>query len=387
MRILFIAHVTGEGGATIALLNLLKGLSVYRDLELAVVCPISSGFLPSQLEKLNVRIFYPRNCEYVTFNVYPDGGALWRNFKAMIGMGYRYLRGLYFINSVIKDYKPDIVHANSSVCNFAREYCIRSGIKYINHVREFVTLDFNKTPFPSTRIFHNRMKQDGCYNIAITNAVFEHFSLRDCDRRIYDGVFFENTEFADQIEFEFPYFLFVGNLIVAKGLDILIDEYLQFCNTNKNIHLLIVGKIKGNEQLVENCRNKIKNAKCSHLVHWLGVRHDIYSLMAGAKALVVPSLNEGFGYITAEAMFSKCLVIGRNTAGTKEQFDLGREQTGCEIGLRFDKNEEIRHLLKRVIEEDFTDMRKNAYNVVKENYTIETNARNVYGYYKTILDI
>lgn len=42
-------------------------------------------------------------------------------------------------------------------------------------------------------------------------------------------------------------------------------------------------------------------------------------------ALIVPSPFEAFGLITAEAMFNKCLVIGRDTAGTKEQFDNGQK--------------------------------------------------------------
>ena len=45
--------------------------------------------------------------------------------------------------------------------------------------------------------------------------------------------------------------------------------------------------------------------------------------MSKALALFVPSSFEGFGFITVEAMFCGCLVIGRNTGGTKEQFDNG----------------------------------------------------------------
>ena len=53
-------------------------------------------------------------------------------------------------------------------------------------------------------------------------------------------------------------------------------------------------------------------------VKFLGIRKDIYSLMKNAMALVVSSPSEGFGFITVEAMLNGCLVIGRNTAGTKE---------------------------------------------------------------------
>lgn len=49
--------------------------------------------------------------------------------------------------------------------------------------------------------------------------------------------------------------------------------------------------------------------------------------MNRATALIVPSPFEAFGLITAEAMFNKCLVIGKDTAGTKEQFDNGQKNT------------------------------------------------------------
>lgn len=61
-------------------------------------------------------------------------------------------------------------------------------------------------------------------------------------------------------------------------------------------------------------------------VVFLGMRKDIYSLMKDAMALIVPSYWEGFGFITTEAMFNGCLVIGRNTSGTKEQFDNGLDR-------------------------------------------------------------
>jgi glycosyltransferase involved in cell wall biosynthesis len=38
--------------------------------------------------------------------------------------------------------------------------------------------------------------------------------------------------------------------------------------------------------------------------------------MAHATALIVSSYHEGFGFITVEAMFNGCLVIGNNKGGT-----------------------------------------------------------------------
>jgi len=48
------------------------------------------------------------------------------------------------------------------------------------------------------------------------------------------------------------------------------------------------------------------------------MRDDVYAIMSRATALIVPSHFEGFGRITAEAMFNGCLVAGYNSAGTRE---------------------------------------------------------------------
>lgn len=53
----------------------------------------------------------------------------------------------------------------------------------------------------------------------------------------------------------------------------------------------------------------------------MGYCKNVYLLMHKAKALIVASYYEGFGRMTAEALFCGCLVIGRNTGGTKEILD------------------------------------------------------------------
>ncbi len=82
--------------------------------------------------------------------------------------------------------------------------------------------------------------------------------------------------------------------------------------------------------------------------------NQIYDLMNRATALIVPSPFEAFGLITAEAMFNKCLVIGKDTAGTKEQFDNGQRKYNKEIALRFTNEQQLTTHL--------TDIEQNRYN-------------------------
>lgn len=69
-------------------------------------------------------------------------------------------------------------------------------------------------------------------------------------------------------------------------------------------------------------------------VLFVGYTNEVFQYMEKATALLVASKSEGFGRMTAEAAFAGCLVIGKDTAGTKEVMDI----TG---GFRFMNDEEM----------------------------------------------
>ena len=130
----------------------------------------------------------------------------------------------------------------------------------------------------------------------------------------------------------------------------------------------------------------IKERKLDDKVKYLGVRKDVYELMAKARALIVPSRFEGFGFITTEAMLNHCLVIGRNTAGTKEQFDNGKEWTGTEIGIRFNNATELKEILLNVSKCSISNYSKtieSAY-VSAKHYSIERNIECINNLYRKI---
>ena len=121
------------------------------------------------------------------------------------------------------------------------------------------------------------------------------------------------------------------------------------------------------------------------MVHFLGPRDDVLQLMGQAKMFVMPSLSEGFGFTTVEAMCMGTPVIGRNTTGTKEQFDRGLNDTGMEIGLRFTNVNELVQCMERCVSEDMSGMVNNARHYVATHYTIKDHIDNVERYYKRLL--
>lgn len=118
-------------------------------------------------------------------------------------------------------------------------------------------------------------------------------------------------------------------------------------------------------------------------VHFKGQIDNVNLLMQEAKALIIPSKHEGFGRITAEAMFNGCLTIGRNTGGTKEQFNLGHDITGDDVGLAFLNTIELKNIMIRV-----ENMPKHTYDRIilraqkfaSEYFSIEKNVKSTINY-------
>ena len=236
-------------------------------------------------------------------------------------------------------------------------------------------------PIGSMKKLIKALKSEKTHCIAITKSVFDHHSLDLAkDTVIYDGVFPASVTKREIVLKKGNYFLFVGTLTKSKGV---FDAILAFENIvfdYPNIELWIVGNINSIvSEFIENCRSKDR-------IKLLGFRKDVYQLMSEAKALLVPSYFEGFGFITAEAMMNGCLVIGRDTAGTKEQFDNGCLWIENEIGLRFTNQDELIKHMKYVCQASIDEIMPilSAAKKAAGNYTIENNVEKIERLYRTI---
>ena len=99
----------------------------------------------------------------------------------------------------------------------------------------------------------------------------------------------------------------------------IIWAFALFFRKHVDYKLLIAGF--GNESYIAQCVDLAKKLGCEKNVLFSGYVEDVRPLMDNATALVVASYNEGFGRMSAEACFRGCLLIGRNTGGTKEIMD------------------------------------------------------------------
>lgn len=379
-KILFLTNSIGMGGASVAIINILPHL-------------INHGIVPY--------VLYPEEGEFSTtlnlmgikntpinnpLEIYPTVN----NTKDIIKFPFRLAILLYKRHNsykklcqCIEDFHPDLIHTNVGPIHIGFKAAKKYKIPHVWHIREYQIEDFRMYPFPSLKSFRNHIHDCSNHNISITKEIFTHFDLDHAkDAVIYDGVI--NKEECPPInENKGNYILFAGRLEDAKGIKSLIKAYIKYRDKG-HLDLYIAGT--GEKKYIQECKDLIPNKYKSN-IHFLGLRKDVFKLMYNAQIFVTPSRKEGFGFITAEAMFNGTTVIGRNIGGTKEQFDNGFTLTGKEIGYRYKDEEELIRLLLENESKQNKEILQNAQNVVCKLYDIEIQTSKILELYNNITTV
>ncbi len=101
----------------------------------------------------------------------------------------------------------------------------------------------------------------------------------------------------------------VGRLTKQKGWPFLIEAFAKVRQALPTAHLVLAGEGPNRAEL------EAQAANLQGVIHFLGWRKDAYTLMADCDVLAVPSLWEGFGLVTLEAMaLSKPIVASKVSA-------------------------------------------------------------------------
>lgn len=375
IKVAYILHDTDQyGGAYKSFLPMLHAL-IDKGIEPLVVVPNNRGVAKDLKEK-----GIPTLVLSYRLNTYPYEESikdylLW--IPRLIARRYVNAKATRQLVKKIRDF--DLIHSNSSVVDIGSRAAKQIGIPHIYHFRENTDL-IGMRYYPCKDSFYKTATNSIC----ITKGVQKHHRLSNNSAVIYDCII------EDENKIKFPttgtkdYLFFAGRLEHNKGIEELIDAYTH---SNKLLPLWVAGAAL-EESYLEMLKKETNEFGIEDKIKFLGARTDVLKLMAGARATIVPSYNEGFGRIMPEAMFAQCLVIGRNTTGTREQFDNGFQLTGKEIGLRFNTREELTDAINRVCTADISEWDEyieRAYTTVNTLYTQEACSTAVMDYYNKIL--
>jgi len=179
------------------------------------------------------------------------------------------------------------------------------------------------------------------------------------------------------------YILFMSRIDSKKGLEYLVDNFIQLEKKYPIWELLIAGPIY-DEKYFDNIKKNIENHNISSKVHYFGMvsgqkRLDLFTV---AELFILPAHTENFGMVIGEAMACKLPII--TTTGTPWKV-LNQENAGWWIDLN---NENIINALDESMSKSSVELQAmglKGYEIIKRDYTWERVASQMEEVYSWLL--
>lgn len=264
---------------------------------------------------------------------------------------------LGYINKIINDEKPDVIHTNNlaglsvNVWRLAK----KNKIKIVHTLRDYYLL------CPKSTMYHKNKKCDSqCFSCKMYSLPKKYLSRHVdnivgiskfvLDKHLSLG-YFQNAKshvIGNSIEIpkknsikeknsKITTFGYVGRLEKSKGIEWLIEQFNNIAC--ESVILEIYGKSSSNEYY-----RYLENLKTTPFIIFKG-RKPIENIYPNIDTLIVPSLwNEPFGRIIVEANSYSVPVIVSSSGGMKEMIINGKN------GFVYHNKEEFIGLINRYIQ-------------------------------------
>ena len=248
------------------------------------------------------------------------------------------------IGAIIQRVQPAIVHSNSlSTSRLCGPITNELGVPSLGYLRDILKLskkaisDINQTDrliavSQATKNWHVDQGIDSTKTSVVYNGV-DSIRFAPAAETLGDQTFATiRSELG--IAPDDPILLFVGQIGIRKGVDVLMESFLRLSLLNafskstdeatstSPPHLVIVGQrhsqkqeaIQYEQRLHEQCRE----SGLSDRIHWLGRRSDIADLMRASTILVHPARQEPLGRVLLESASSGLPIVTTSVGGTPE---------------------------------------------------------------------
>lgn len=259
---------------------------------------------------------------------------------------------LFNVFFLVKDYRPDIIHAHdisaSLIAGFIKIFFPKTIV--ISHLHSndprMKKISFRMIFYSSFSILFSKI-------IVVSDAVTEEFAIK---RIMNNSVVLKNIVDADEINklSEIPLvqnydIVFVGRLTEIKNPLKCIDMIFEIKKKNEQCKAVFVGR----GPLFDKMNYKIKELNLTENIFLVGFDENPYKYIKNSKCLLLLSRYEGFGLVVLESLLLGTPVVASNVGGIPEILD-----NSC--GLVSNKDEEILEELSKLIsDESYLASKKN----------------------------
>lgn len=338
-KIAFFTNDSSLFGANRSLLNM---LSILKDSDIVpiVVTPYI-GSLNGELDNRGIRTYvvpFNTDCAVKRMSVVGEIEFYLKKLKRDLINFRARLR----LKRILKNERIHAIHSNSGVLSIGFQLSQILEVNHIWHLREFIDLDHNLTPFGGWDNYISKIQSSSSI-ISISESIAAHFRLNNHYHVIYNAVMPFSSILWDDSEKD-QYLLVCASFTHNKGIDDAIRAFSCVSDKYPYLRLKIAGAQTSNTEYYGLLNNLIEELGLSDRIDMVGYVSDIRIIMHKALALLMCSKNEAMGRVTAEAMLSNCLVLGFDNAGTSELIKNGS------TGFLYKSDEELVNLIESLLD-------------------------------------
>lgn len=314
IKILFISHEFGIGGATVSLISLIQGLKECYNIEISVLFPYKkSGTAKRVLSKNNInfkQMWYRRNYKMISERY---------SLKFHV-FDFLNILAVKRIQNYIEKQKFDIICSNSTGVDVGAKAAKLAKVPHIYYIREFMDLD-HKCEYRNKKRMRDLLENSE-FTIFISKSIEKYYKTKyklENTAQFYNGFVVQEYYINehDILNKEKIYFIQLGAFQEGKGT-INTIEMLYHLNQSGLTEWTMEFVGNGTEEYINKMKKLILEYHLEDKITIGEFCFNIKEKLSCKDILIMNSKSEGFGRVTVEGMLAGCLVIGRNSGGTKE---------------------------------------------------------------------
>lgn len=321
IKILYIHHAKGWGGAIINLINIINNLDKNKyDIKVLL---LKDSIVSKKLEENNIDYFIAKSKFYKYYYQYlvhsEAGYTKWYQFyKFFRQITSWVLSRFYFAKKELQNFNPDIIHLNSSVLTDWLAPS-KNKSKVIIHIQE----PFRKGKLDILYVFlKKQLIKYADHIIAISKDNAKRININIENKiTIIPNFFYLPKNAVNPDSYFSKKFLYLGGSMKIKGFYTLVDalNYIE-----KDIKFIFCGYYEYNKKKHLNFNkiikqfNSFEKLKNNKNVKIIGLIYNTDDLFEEICCLVSPFLKPHFSRPIIEAYLNKKPVIATNVDGMEE---------------------------------------------------------------------